>query len=406
MLRSFPAFAFIFLMTVLGCSNSGDNSTQSAKNSGMIQNNSLTSCQGLDPTGCAPWNSYGGNYTLPTIFFPNQADPWYRPIENPNDTDRNSQAFLDSHMGVHDTAYRGPRDVLVECSLPYNVIDSKTDKISYIEVKGISDNKEADPNSDNDYDDPSGCKRIPCPDNMRFQNERWEKDPSPDAEKLDHHLLVYDKGVDTLYEVYQLRHQKVGRWSCGHKGFAVFARKAAQPRSIIFPTYHTSADAAGFAILPGLLRHEELEDEINHALRITFSHTFQGFVSPATHFTTTGPKNGFRLPMGARLRLRDTVDERRYPPKVQRILRCLKRYGAIVADNGTPFALSATDDCAFYNQTDLPGYRCSSDGNSFVLAADISITIRIRANDFLVMRLHNIQNWEGRTLTDSDQMKE
>src|SRR5437667_6531333 len=91
------------------------------------------------------------------------------------------------------------------------------------------------------------------------------------------------------------------------------------------PDGWTSADAAGLAILPGLVRYEEAFDsgEIGHAFRVTVRAT-NGYVYPASHRagSTTGA-----LPMGARLRLKATRDLSAFPPEMQKIFRAMQRYG-------------------------------------------------------------------------------
>ena len=105
------------------------------------------------------------------------------------------------------------------------------------------------------------------------------------------------------------------------------------------PDGWTSADAAGLAILPGLVRYDEVfgPNEIAHALRVTLRAT-NGYVYPASHRagSTTGA-----LPMGARLRLKGSRDISGYSSDVQKIFRAMKRYGLIVADNGSDLYVRA-----------------------------------------------------------------
>ena len=96
----------------------------------------------------------------------------------------------------------------------------------------------------------------------------------------------------------------------------------------------TSADAAGLAILPGLVRYDEsMRGPIRHALRVTVRRT-NGYVWPASHRAGNTPG---ALPMGARLRLKSSKDLSRYPAQVQNILRAMQTHGLIVADNGATF---------------------------------------------------------------------
>src|SRR5258706_15382028 len=106
------------------------------------------------------------------------------------------------------------------------------------------------------------------------------------------------------------------------------------------PDTWTSADAAGLAILPGLVRYDEVfgPDEIRHAFRVTVQST-NGYVFPASH--QAGSASG-ALPMGARLRLKAGTDISSFPASIEKIFRAFKKYGLIVADNGTNMYISGT----------------------------------------------------------------
>ena len=98
------------------------------------------------------------------------------------------------------------------------------------------------------------------------------------------------------------------------------------------PEGWTSADAAGLAILPGLVRYDEaVRGPIRHALRVTVRAT-NGYVWPASH--RAGASAG-ALPMGARLRLKASKDLSSYPAYIRNIFRGMQTHGLIVADNGT-----------------------------------------------------------------------
>lgn len=144
--------------------------------------------------------------------------------------------------------------------------------------------------------------------------------------KGDRHMLIVDRDRRHLYELFALRHRG-GRWEAGSGAFFDLRRNDRRPEG------WTSADAAGLAILPGLVRHDEIygPDEIRHAFRVTVRAT-NGWVYPASH--RAGNTEG-ALPMGARLRLKASTDLSAFPPPLQKIFRALKRYGLIVADNGS-----------------------------------------------------------------------
>ena len=120
------------------------------------------------------------------------------------------------------------------------------------------------------------------------------------------------------------------------------------------PDGWTSADAAGLAILPGLVRYDEVfgAGEIGHAFRVTVRAT-NGYVYPASHRagSTTGA-----LPMGARLRLKAGRDLSGFTPEVQKIFRAMQRYGLIVADNGSDLYVSGTYDTRWNNGVLNPAF--------------------------------------------------
>ena len=162
----------------------------------------------------------------------------------------------------------------------------------------------------------------------------------------DRHLLLIDRDRNHLYELYNVFYNaSQGGWYAGSGAF--FDMNTNNRR----PDTWTSADAAGLAILPGLVRYDEAYDpnvtEIKHALRVTVRST-NGYVYPASH--RAGSTIG-ALPMGARLRLKNTVDvaQRTSDPNVQKIFRAMQRYGLIVADNGSDMYITGTYDTRWNN---------------------------------------------------------
>ena len=156
----------------------------------------------------------------------------------------------------------------------------------------------------------------------------------------DRHVLVIDRDNWMLYELFSARPVDGGaRWQAGSG--AIFDLKANKTR----PAGWTSADAAGLPIFPGLVRYDEVmqRKEIPHALRFTCVRTRRAYVPPATHFASklTDPN---LPPMGMRVRLRADYDISPFPPPVQVILRCIKKHGMILADNGGDFFISGSPD--------------------------------------------------------------
>jgi hypothetical protein len=111
------------------------------------------------------------------------------------------------------------------------------------------------------------------------------------------------------------------------------------------PAGWTSADAAGLPIFPGLVRYDEVfeQQEIRHAIRFTASITRRAYVAPARHWASTNLSVD-RPPMGMRVRLKASVDISGYSPAMQVILRAMKKYGLILADNGSNWFISGAPD--------------------------------------------------------------
>jgi hypothetical protein len=157
----------------------------------------------------------------------------------------------------------------------------------------------------------------------------------------DRHLLLVDYDRNYLYELYNVFFDAVhGRWHAGSGAFFDLNTNHRRPDG------WTSADAAGLAILPGLIRFDEVYDptqeEIDHAFRVTVRGT-DGYVYPASH--RAGSRAG-ALPMGARLRLKSSVDvaQRTKNQNMQKIFRAMQRHGLIVADNGSDLFITGTYD--------------------------------------------------------------
>jgi hypothetical protein len=100
------------------------------------------------------------------------------------------------------------------------------------------------------------------------------------------------------------------------------------------------------AILPGLLKREEIvRGRIDHALRVTFVRAARAWVAPGNHY---GPySNDTYLPYGARLRLRSSYSEAGYSAEARVLIRALKRYGLMFADQGSNGYISGTSDPGF-----------------------------------------------------------
>ena len=163
----------------------------------------------------------------------------------------------------------------------------------------------------------------------------------PDADG-DRHVLVVDRDACVLYELFAAFPQPDGSWQAGSG--AVFDLRSNAFR----PDTWTSADAAGLPILPGLVRYDEVAaGVIDHAIRITVPRSDESYVWPARH-EAGAEQNPDLPPMGLRLRLRPDAVAALGPeivnPQTAPILEALQTYGAIVADNGSPWFISGVPD--------------------------------------------------------------
>lgn len=153
----------------------------------------------------------------------------------------------------------------------------------------------------------------------------------------DRHASVVDPVNRMLYEFGELKLTNNG-WQAACA--AIFDLKSNRLR----PDGWTSTDAAGLPIFPAVVRHDELQrGMVDHAMRVTVRRTRRAYVYPATHFASRLTDEN--LPrMGERLRLRKDFDVSRFSPEVQAILKGLKKYGMLVADNGIEWAISVAPD--------------------------------------------------------------
>jgi hypothetical protein len=186
----------------------------------------------------------------------------------------------------------------------------------------------------------------------------------------DGHWLGVSESDGKLYELFLVRREG-GQWKAGSG--AIFDLTTGERVPGWRPGW-TSADAAGMAITPGLVRPDELlvRKEINHSLRVTVGKSRRAFVHPATHFASTATDDDLP-PMGCRLRLKASVDETKFPEPLRPLVRALKRYGMFVTDNGNP---------AFLGLCGVP----DADWDDNMLAAMKAL----KAKDFEVVRMGEV----------------
>lgn len=187
--------------------------------------------------------------------------------------------------------------------IPYNVVTASTpkDKVSF------------------EYADESDPGPYPIPASPKIENGS------------DRHMLMLDRGACRLYELYDVT-RSGSTWHAGSGAIWNLRSNALRPAG------WTSADAAGLPILPGLVLYSAVQSGvIRHAIRFTAPNTC-GYIYPARHQTAAPCSN--LPPMGLRVRLKASVDISGFGPQARVVLTALKRYGMILADNGSPWYIS------------------------------------------------------------------
>jgi len=159
----------------------------------------------------------------------------------------------------------------------------------------------------------------------------------PNPGSGDRHVLMLDNSRCWLYELYNASPTATG-WNAASA--AVWDLTADEQR----PYTWTSADAAGLPIFPGLVRYDEVAaGQVKHALRFTLQSSRAAFVPPASHWAANST-NALAAPMGMRLRLKASFDVSSFSAANQVILNALKKYGMIMADNGSSMYISGAPD--------------------------------------------------------------
>jgi hypothetical protein len=209
------------------------------------------------------------------------------------------------------------------------VFNGAPNGIPYIVVSG---SQQMVPMNWTAYGDESDPGPYPVPPNAPI-----EGGPSSTG---DRHVLVIDRDNWKLYELgraFPVNNGASWNADCG----AVFDLNS----NALRPAGWTSADAAGLPIFPGLVRYDEVFEQgaISHALRFTVQNSRHGYVAPARHFASSNTSTNLP-PMGMRVRLKASVNISGFSPAMQVILRAMKQYGMIVADNGSNWYVSGAPD--------------------------------------------------------------
>jgi hypothetical protein len=186
------------------------------------------------------------------------------------------------------------------------------------------------------YGDESDPGPMPIPGNAPIEGD-------PSSGTGDRHVLALDNSNCFLYELFSAFPNGNGGWNAGSA--AVWDLLADEQR----PWTWTSADAAGLPIFPGLVRYDEVAaGQIQHALRFTLPQSRAAVVPPASHWAANST-NPMAPPMGMRLRLKAGYDISGFSMNLQVILAAMKKYGMIMADNGSAMFISGAPDSRWDN---------------------------------------------------------
>jgi hypothetical protein len=313
-----PLAVVSVLAIVLGCAGCGGGASGVALPSGG------GSGSGSGSNNQSACNVMGtGQGTSLNGFRPFASDnPWNTDISG-SPVDSNSDAiirFIGPNIGLHPDfgsgQYQGSN-----IGIPYSVVNGTQ---ALVNINFTAYGPESDPGP------------MPVPNNAPI-----EGDPNPG--NGDRHVLVLDNANCFLYELYSSFPNSDGTWNAGSA--AVWDLLANEQR----PWTWTSADAAGLPIFPGLVRYDEVAaGQIQHAIRFTLPQSRAAMIPPASHWAANS-SNSNAPPMGMRLRLKSGFDISHFSTNVQVILAAMKKYGLIMADNGSAMYFSGAPDSRWDN---------------------------------------------------------
>lgn len=240
-------------------------------------------------------------------------NPWHFDISNfpvhPNSTNLvNSVGTSTSLHPDFGTVYEG-----APMGIPYLVVGSAQPKLPVAF----------------DYDDESDPGPYPAPLDAPIEGGS--------ASTGDRHVIVVDSSARMLYEMWD-SHPLTDSWQAGSGARFDLASNTLRPQT------WTSADAAGLPILPGLVRYDEIRrGVIDHAIRMTVATSRKAYLWPARH--QAGSTTSLNAPaMGERFRLKASFDTTGYPASAKVVIAAMKKYGLIVADNGSNWFISGAPD--------------------------------------------------------------
>jgi hypothetical protein len=240
-----------------------------------------------------------------------ESNPWNRPVDTlpvAPDSDQIIRS-IGVNEGLHPDFGSGTWDG-GPIGIPFNIVNANTRRVTLTF----------------DYADESDAGPYPIPGQAKIEYGS------------DHHALMIDKSSCKLYEVYALDGDHAGSGAI----WSLLSNK-------LRPRGWTSADAAGLPIFPGLVRWDEVSRGlIDHALRFTVDRSRRAYIYPARHYASDSDDPSLP-PMGLRVRLKADYPIAGFPRQARIVLAALKRYGMMVADNGTDWYISGTPNSHWNN---------------------------------------------------------
>jgi hypothetical protein len=308
-------FTFMLVLCLTACGGSASGPAQSVGNSGG-NNNGGSGGSGGAQSQCSSIST--GQGASLNGFRPFPADNAWNQDISAAAVDPNSDAiinFIGPTIGLHPDfgsgLYQGS-----SIGIPYVVVDGSQ---SLVGINFTAYGDESDPGP------------MPVPSNAPIEGY-----PNPGSG--DRHVLVINNSNCFLYELYSSYPNSDGSWNAGSA--AVWDLENDEQR----PWTWTSADAAGLSIFAGLVRYDEVAGgKIQHAIRFTLPQSQAAMIPPASHWAANS-SNSLAAPMGMRMRLKASYDISGFSTNVQVILTALKKYGMIMADNGSAMYLSGAPD--------------------------------------------------------------
>ncbi len=294
----------------------------------------LTISAAVTPSACSGMST--GDSASLNGFVPFPADSLWNtdisnaPLDPNNATITSAAGFAGLHLHHDWSSVAGGN-----YGIPYTVVDSSVTPLVPINVI--------------DYATESDVASAPYPATAPIEGAPADCSGWPDSYVGDAHVLVLDRNRCVLYETFNT-HRCSGAWNASSE--TIWDMQSVEHR----PWGWTSADAAGLPIFPGLVRYDEVAaGAINHAIRFTMQHTKNDanggyFVEPASH--AAGTDWGVYNVMGMRIRLKASFDISGFSATNQVILKAMKKYGMILADNGSYFYFQGVPDPR-WNDDDL-----------------------------------------------------